>query len=130
MLPHDAPTLLCLGPYAILTLASVDRVQPMKGRAMKKHVTSLGALGWILCWACPVVLLVANAEGGTPLPTPRLESHRSLEETIQQRRSVRSFGETELSETQIAQLCWAAQGVTEPGKRLRASPSAGATYPL
>ncbi len=97
---------------------------------MKKHVTSLGALKWIFCWACPVVLLVANAEGGTPLPTPRLESHRSLEETIQQRRSVRSFGETELSETQIAQLCWAAQGVTEPGKRLRASPSAGATYPL
>ena len=97
---------------------------------MKKHVKSLGVRRWFLCWGCPVLLLVAVAEADTPLSDPRLESHRSLEETIQQRRSVRSFGDTELSEAQIAQLCWAAQGVTDPQKQYRASPSAGATYPL
>lgn len=67
---------------------------------MKKRVKLFGGLGRLLCWGCPVLMLVPDAKGGMPLPPPQLESQRSLEETIQQRRSVRSFGTTELPDTQ------------------------------
>jgi SagB-type dehydrogenase family enzyme len=63
------------------------------------------------------------------LPKPRLSGTISLEEAIERRRSVRRFGSRELPLETIAQLLWAGQGITsEDGKR--ASPSAGALYPL
>jgi SagB-type dehydrogenase family enzyme len=45
------------------------------------------------------------------------------------RRSVRTFGEKSLSQDQIGQLLWAAQGVTSE-RGYRTAPSAGALYPL
>ncbi len=54
----------------------------------------------------------------------------SLEESITKRRSIRGFRPQALNRKQIAQLCWAAQGVTDPKRGFRASPSAGALYPL
>jgi SagB-type dehydrogenase family enzyme len=53
----------------------------------------------------------------------------SLEEALAQRRSVREFEATALTETEIAQLSWAAQGRTS-AEGLRTAPSAGALYPL
>jgi len=53
----------------------------------------------------------------------------SLEETIYKRRSVREYKEEPLSLFQISQVLWAAQGLTDD-RGLRATPSAGATYPL
>lgn len=64
------------------------------------------------------------------LPEPRAESEMSVEEAIERRRSVRSFASQELSEQQISQLLWAAQGITDDSRQYRAAPSAGATYPL
>jgi SagB-type dehydrogenase family enzyme len=63
------------------------------------------------------------------LPSPRLRGDRSLEETLTARRSVRAFANTPLTDEEISQLLWAAQGVTHPSGR-RAAPSAGAVYPL
>lgn len=63
------------------------------------------------------------------LPPPQLKSKVSLEETIAKRRSVRKYGTEPLTLVQISQILWAAQGITGAGK-LRATPSAGATYPL
>lgn len=97
---------------------------------MNHFTTRLATLGGVWLWGIPMVLLMHTARAGTPLPTPRLDSDRSVEMTIQQRRSVRAFGATPLTEKQIAQLCWSAQGITDPNRQLRASPSAGATYPL
>jgi len=54
----------------------------------------------------------------------------SLEEAIQKRRSQRSFSQREISAEQIGQLLWAAQGITDTARGLRAAPSAGALYPL
>jgi SagB-type dehydrogenase family enzyme len=54
----------------------------------------------------------------------------SVEEALARRRSVRSFAARDLTEEQISQLAWAAQGVTEPRMGLRTAPSAGALYPL
>jgi len=64
------------------------------------------------------------------LPAPRLKGNVSVEETILKRRSVRSFSKTKLTKEEISQLVWAGQGITESSTGHRASPSAGATYPL
>ncbi len=53
-----------------------------------------------------------------------------LDDAIQRRRSVRTFSTQPVSLEQIGQLCWAAQGLTEPTLGYRAAPSAGALYPL
>lgn len=62
------------------------------------------------------------------LPPPHLEGGMPLERTLAERRSVREFAQGVLSLSQVAQLLWAAQGVTMDG--LRTAPSAGALYPL
>jgi len=76
------------------------------------------------------VCLLAVQNFAASLPKPAQEGKRSLEEVLAARRSVRKFADAALSEQQIAQLCWAAQGVTEPKRGFRTAPSAGATYPL
>jgi SagB-type dehydrogenase family enzyme len=53
-----------------------------------------------------------------------------LDAALEERRSQRSFSEGGLTPEQVSQLLWAAQGVTEPSKGFRTSPSAGALYPL
>ena len=63
------------------------------------------------------------------LPKPKIIKSVPLDDTLQKRRSIRSFGGTPLSLQQISQLLWAAQGVTN-AKGFRTAPSAGALYPL
>ncbi|MEN3183389.1 MAG: SagB/ThcOx family dehydrogenase [Atribacterota bacterium] len=70
------------------------------------------------------------AQRRIPLPPPRLESEVSVEEALLQRRSHRSFTPSPLSLQEIAQLLWAAQGVTDKASGFRTAPSAGALYPL
>ncbi len=65
---------------------------------------------------------------GVVLPAPIERGTMSLEEALRARHSVREFGSTPLTERQLAQLLWAAQGVTHAGHRT--TPSAGALYPL
>lgn len=54
----------------------------------------------------------------------------SLEEAIAQRRSVRDFALQPISQSQLSQILWAAQGITDNLLKHRTIPSAGATYPL
>jgi SagB-type dehydrogenase family enzyme len=86
-----------------------------------------------------VALLGIGGEAGTiaagqgepkKLPPPVAEGRMSLEEAIASRRSVRTFAGEPLTLKDISQLCWAGQGVTEPTGGFRASPSAGALYPI
>ncbi|HXY33307.1 MAG TPA: SagB/ThcOx family dehydrogenase [Planctomycetaceae bacterium] len=63
------------------------------------------------------------------LPQASVSGGLSLTEALKKRRSCREFSAAQLSLDQIAQLCWAAQGVTHP-EGYRTSPSAGALYPL
>lgn len=65
----------------------------------------------------------------TVLPPPSRAGEVSLEETLAQRRSVRAFKATPLTEAELGQLLWAAQGITDE-RGFRSSPSAGALYPL
>ena len=70
-----------------------------------------------------------EAADNRPLPPARTASPVSLEEALQQRRSVREFLRDPLSDQELGQLLWAAQGVTDPEGH-RTAPSAGALYPL
>jgi len=64
------------------------------------------------------------------LPLPSQKGSISLEEAIAQRRSIRDFTPEPISQSQLSQILWATQGITDTSSRLRAVPSAGATYPL
>ena len=64
------------------------------------------------------------------LPPPSEQGIMSLEEAIVRRRSVRDFTRESISLSQLSQILWAAQGITDASFRLRSIPSAGATYPL
>jgi SagB-type dehydrogenase family enzyme len=63
------------------------------------------------------------------LPTPARSGVVSLEEVLSQRRATREFIPGPLSERQLSQLLWAAQGITG-SEGYRTAPSAGALYPL
>ena len=92
------------------------------------------------CSGCAAVALVtiggASAMNGTgkdkpkDLPPPVLTGRMSLEEAVNARRSTREFTDQPLTLKDIAQLCWAGQGITAPASGYRASPSAGALYPI
>jgi SagB-type dehydrogenase family enzyme len=63
------------------------------------------------------------------LPSPRLDCGFAVERALAERRSVREFGSRALALGELAQLLWAAQGITRRDG-LRTAPSAGALYPL
>jgi hypothetical protein len=64
------------------------------------------------------------------LPSPKFESNTSIEEAILKRRSVRDYSSEQLSLSEVSQILWAAQGITDKEEGLRTAPSAGALYPL
>jgi SagB-type dehydrogenase family enzyme len=64
------------------------------------------------------------------LPDPMIDGDISLERTIHQRRTIRSFNGKALTLKQLSQLFWSAQGITENRGFKRAAPSAGALYPM
>lgn len=65
----------------------------------------------------------------TLLPTPAAAGQMSLEAALAQRRSVREFNARPLTDAELGQLLWAAQGITDE-RGYRTAPSAGALYPL
>jgi len=87
-------------------------------------------------WGAIMMIASVGAAAGTEegrvftLPEPARTGDVSVEEAVALRRSVRDFGSDALSLQQLAQLAWAAQGVTDEHRGFRAAPSAGATFPL
>lgn len=84
------------------------------------------------------VLLAAVACGPAPaqelgrpvaLPPPLLQGAMPVEQALLQRRSKREFAAEPLALQDVAQVLWAAQGVTDP-RGWRTAPSAGALAPL
>ena len=84
------------------------------------------ALLTFIFWVAPSTFAESNT---FPLPKPKTNGKVSVEKALQNRRSLRTLSETPLSISEIGQLCWAAQGVTDD-KGHRTTPSAMATYPL
>jgi SagB-type dehydrogenase family enzyme len=73
--------------------------------------------------------MTTGQENVIQLPAPSYDSDISVEQSLLHRRSTRSFTGEAVKIEEVAQLLWAAQGVTDPGG-LRTAPSAGALYPL
>ena len=63
------------------------------------------------------------------LPEPQYDSDVSIEQSLLNRRSTRSYTNEPLTLQEVSQLLWAAQGTTDP-RGYRTAPSAGALYPL
>lgn len=63
------------------------------------------------------------------LPSPFFSSRTSIEEALKNRRSIRAYKNLPLTLQEVAQLLWAAQGITG-NNGFRTAPSAGALYPL
>lgn len=63
------------------------------------------------------------------LPRPNQKGIMPLEEAIARRKSIRNFTSHPISQSQLSQILWAAQG-TGDASWTRTVPSAGATYPL
>lgn len=64
------------------------------------------------------------------LPEPEYDGSVSVEQALQNRRSVRNYTNSPMTLSEVSQMLWAAQGITEPGRGFRTAPSAGALYPL
>ncbi len=80
--------------------------------------------------ARPVFASGRRKEKRIMLPKPDIAGKLSVEEAIERRRTVRSFGSKRIERSDFSQLLHAAQGITEEGGFKRAAPSAGALYPL
>src|SRR5512139_3134726 len=84
---------------------------------------------FVFSFVC-VILGSSASNAAIALPKPSLDGKVSVEKAIQQRRTIRDFRETPLSLQQLAQLLWAAQGITDQKGGKRTVPSGGAQYPL
>ena len=81
-----------------------------------------------LCYAEPVK--ITRQYKTMNLPSPDTKGEITLAEAINYRRNIRDFTTEPLRLEQIAQLAWAAQGITGKEKGSRTTPSAGEIYPM
>lgn len=87
--------------------------------------------GLMLLLGVGFMVLGSRVSGaGLMLPEASLDGKVSVEKALQQRRTIRNFKETALSLPHLAQLLWAAQGITDPKGGGRSAPSGGARFPL
>jgi SagB-type dehydrogenase family enzyme len=87
---------------------------------------------WSLIMLLGIALLYPPGGQGAEsvkLPPPVKTGGMSLAAALEVRRTVRRFASRPLDLSQVSQLLWGADGVSDP-RGLRTAPSAGATYPL
>jgi SagB-type dehydrogenase family enzyme len=105
------------------------RESAVRGLGWRSTLILLAATAALAACNGPTVAGKDVATKSTSLPAPRTDGTFSVERALQQRRSVRAFGDEALTLEELGQLLWAAQGVSGVGG-LRTAPSAGALYPL
>lgn len=71
-----------------------------------------------------------NDSGLYPLPPVTDLPPTDFTKILRQRRSIRAFKNTPLTDQETAQLLFAAQGISDNRHGFRTAPSAGATFPL
>jgi|GEM_PF-617296 SagB-type dehydrogenase family enzyme len=128
------PQLLALGKRMTAERSgsgSYEFLEPgLKGPVKKlAHWVTVGLYGgeWRLVVTIPDRIPVASV---IKLPHPRQSSVTSVEKALLERRSVRSYRGEPLVLSEVSQILWAAQGVTEQRKGLRTAPSAKALFLL
>ncbi len=108
----------------------VEAPRPARTRSRRKVLATLAAFA---------LVLASDTKGGAGEPEkdpsmvitlpPPTTGPVLLDDALRRRRSARAFSKEPLSRAHLGQLCWSAQGVTDPSG-LRTAPSAGALYPL
>ena len=103
----------------------------MSDRTRRALALAAIAASTFACASSPPEELTSTAryDTVTDLPPPDTTGSWSLEATLSSRRSGREFDSTPLTDAEIGQLLWSAQGITDD-RGHRTVPSAGATYPL
>lgn len=114
---HLLPGLIITALLAVVLVSGCTGIQPPTGED-----------------DTPAPLIPSSSSGGSPegaitLPAPRTNGNVSVEEALKDRRSIRVYAEVPLTLSDIGQVLWAAQGVTDD-RGYRTAPSAGALYPL
>jgi SagB-type dehydrogenase family enzyme len=98
----------------------------------KQRIMFLVLIVGSICFLIPLLTVFAQYKSAgmtaIKLPSPKYSSDTSIEKALLERRSVRSYKEEPLTIPEIAQILWAAQGVTEPKKGMRTAPSARGMY--
>ncbi len=89
----------------------------------------MNALLFALVLAAAPAAPAANTEVAVALPAAKTDGKVSVEKALKTRRTLRTPSAKALPLADVAQLCWAAQGVTDD-KGHRTAPSARATYAL
>jgi SagB-type dehydrogenase family enzyme len=77
----------------------------------------------------PVVCSKNPEQSEIFLPKPKA-TNVFFDDTVNERRSIRSFSEESLTLSEISNLLHAGQGITDSASGFRSSPSAGALYPI
>jgi len=86
---------------------------------------------WHLDWANkPEPYKRYPAAPKVQLDNPQREGGAPLWDVFDSRRSVRHFKDAPMTKSELSQLLWAAQGITNQGSGFRTAPSAGALYPV
>ena len=92
-----------------------------------KTVAPFAAVLLLCCWYVGAADVCAQEKAATgtsiKLPLPSLDGTLSVEKALSERRSVRAYKPEALSMTEVSQILWSAQGVTEPSKGFRTAPS-------
>jgi SagB-type dehydrogenase family enzyme len=85
----------------------------------------------VMCTLLIAFMYTALAQETTiKLSKPTLDGKVSIEKVLNERRSVRAYKDTPLTEKNVSQLLWAGQGITDESSKKRTAPSARAKYPL
>jgi SagB-type dehydrogenase family enzyme len=96
---------------------------------MKKQVFALWLVVCLIGVGMPAQQKQAEAPERIALPAPMREGGMALNETLAKRESVRQYTDQAITQKELGQLLWAAQGITRPNGH-RTAPSAVAIYPL
>ena len=116
-----------------IQLPNHDAAYYIRRHSYWSYLFSLVIVMAIFCCGCgrPVATPAPSSEQPTSirLPEPQYDSDVSIEESLLQRRSIRSYTGDPLTLQEVSQLVWATQGITNP-RGFRTAPSAGALYPL
>ena len=86
---------------------------------------------WMAPWLGAVLAATAAGAFGADLdlPKPQTDGQVAVERALDERRSIRRFTSVPLTLTEVSQVLWAAQGITNR-RGYRTAPSAGGLYPL
>ncbi len=127
---------MCIKSAILRTLARFGPDRPTAA-AVLAGILVLSLAGWATICIASEAKTSTSAPATTPnivtiidLPQAKTTGPLSLEQALTQRRSRRDFAPAGLNRQQLAQLCWAADGITDRARGFRTAPSAGALYPM